>query len=196
MNKNHYIVKTIFTREECDEILRMKTKMVKRQELVSEFDQKKSTFLNNNFRSNTLTTEDDSGEHMDEIIDADSWVYDRLMENMDIGSYATCDGLWPLHLKEYEVDDEIGMHFDDVRGIRRVAVSISLNDDYEGGILQFPSWKLDVDTGKDNFKIVDVKLKVGQMVQFPLVLLHRITPIIKGVRKQLLTWYTGESLNW
>ena len=130
MNKNHYIVKTIFTREECDEILRMKTKMVRRQELVSEFDQKKSTFLNNNFRPNTLTTEDGSGEHMDKIIDADSWVYDRLMENMDIGSYATCDGLWPLHLKEYEVDDEIGMHFDDVRGIRRVAVSISLNDDY------------------------------------------------------------------
>ena len=196
MNKNHYIVKTIFTREECDEILRMKTKMVKRQELVSEFDQKKSTFLNNNFRSNTLTTEDDSGEHMDEIIDADSWVYDRLMENMDIGSYATCDGLWPLHLKEYQVDDEIGMHFDDVRGIRRVAVSISLNDDYEGGILQFPSWKLDVDTGKDNFKIVDVKLKVGQMVQFPLILLHRLTSITKGVRKQLVTWYTGEVLNW
>jgi len=69
MNKNHYIVKTIFTREECDEILRMKTKMVRRQELVSEFDQKKSTFLNNNFRPNTLTTEDGSGEHMDKIID-------------------------------------------------------------------------------------------------------------------------------
>jgi hypothetical protein len=196
MNKNHYIVKTIFTREECDEILRMKTKMVRRQELVSEFDQKKSTFLNNNFRSNTLTTEDGSGEHMDEIIDADSWVYDRLMENMDIGSYATCDGLWPLHLKEYEVDDEIGMHFDDVRGIRRVAVSISLNDDYEGGVLQFPSWKLDMDTGKDNFEIVDVRLKVGQIVQFPIILLHRLTPITRGVRKQLVTWYTGEVLNW
>jgi len=196
MNKNHYIVKTIFTREECDEILRMKTKMVRRQELVSEFDQKKSTFLNNNFRPNTLTTEDGSGEHMDKIIDADSWVYDRLMENMDIGSYATCDGLWPLHLKEYEVDDEIGMHFDDVRGIRRVAVSISLNDDYEGGILQFPSWKLDMDTGKDNFEIVDVRLKVGQIVQFPIILLHRLTPITRGVRKQLVTWYTGEVLNW
>ena len=196
MNKNHYIVKTIFTREECDEILRMKTKMVRRQELVSEFDQIKSTFLNNNFRSNILTTEEDSGEHMDEIIDADSWVYDRLMENMDIGSYATCDGLWPLHLKEYEVDDEIGMHFDDVRGIRRVAVSISLNDDYEGGILQFPSWKLDMDTGKDNFEIVDVRLKIGQIVQFPIILLHRLTPITKGVRKQLVTWYTGEVLNW
>ena len=196
MNKNHYIVKTIFTREECDEILRMKTKMVRRQELVSEFDQKKSTFLNNNFRPNTLTTEDGSGEHMDKIIDADSWVYDRLMENMDIGSYATCDGLWPLHLKEYQVSDEIVWHYDDVRGIRRVAVSISLNDDYEGGILQFPSWKLDMDTGKDNFEIVDVRLKVGQIVQFPIILLHRLTPITRGVRKQLVTWYTGEVLNW
>jgi hypothetical protein len=193
---NNYTVKRIFSKKECDKILEMKTKMVRRQELVSEFDQKKSTFLNNNFRPNTLTTEDGSGEHMDKIIDADSWVYDRLMENMDIGSYATCDGLWPLHLKEYEVDDEIGMHFDDVRGIRRVAVSISLNDDYEGGILQFPSWKLDMDTGKDNFEIVDVRLKVGQIVQFPIILLHRLTPITRGVRKQLVTWYTGEVLNW
>lgn len=193
---NNYTVKTIFSKKECDKILEMKTKMVRRQELVPEFEQKKSTFLNNNFKPNILTTEEGSGEHIDKIIDADSWVYDRLMENMDIGRYATCDGLWPLHLKEYQVDDEIVWHYDDVRGIRRVAVSICLNEDYEGGFLQFPSWKFDMDTGKDNFKIVDVKLKVGQMVQFPLMLLHRIAPITKGVRKQLVTWYTGEVLNW
>ncbi len=197
MNKNHYIVKTIFTREECNEILKMKTKMVRRQELMPEFDQKKSTFINNNFRPNTPITEDSSGEHMDKIIEADSWVYDRLMENNDIGNFATCDGgLWPLLLKEYQDGDEVGMHFDDARGIRRVAASISLNDDYEGGVFQFPVWKFDFETGKDNFKIVDVKLKVGQMVQFPLILLHRIAPITKGVRKQLVTWYTGEVLNW
>ena len=96
---NNYIVKTIFSKKECDKILEMKTKMVRRQELVPEFEQKKSTFLNNNFKPNILTTEEGSGEHIDKIIDADSWVYDRLMENMDIGSYATCDGLWQLHLK-------------------------------------------------------------------------------------------------
>ena len=30
-------------------------------------------------------------------------------------------------------------------------------DDYEGGVFQFPSWKLDMDTGKDNFKVVTEK---------------------------------------
>ena len=45
MNKNHYIVKTIFSKKECDGILKMKTKMVRRQELMTEFDQKKSTFF-------------------------------------------------------------------------------------------------------------------------------------------------------
>ena len=53
-----------------------------------------------------------------------------------------------------------------------------------------------MDTGKDNFEIVDVRLKVGQIVQFPIILLHRLTPITRGVRKQLVTWYTGEVLNW
>ena len=81
-------------------------------------------FLNNNFRPNTLTTEESSGEHIDELIDAESWVCDRLMENMDISDFANCNGLWPLLLKEYQVDDEIIWHYDDVRGIRRVAVSI------------------------------------------------------------------------
>ena len=224
MNKNHFIVKTIFTREECDEILRMKTKMVRRQELVSEFDQKKSTFLNNNFRSNTLITEDDSGEQMktksvgritmgsefesswingnqtnynDTVIEADSWVYDRLMENMDIGSYATCDGLWPLHLKEYEVDDEIGMHFDDVRGIRRVAVSISLNDDYEGGELQIFNWHYSWD-GKDErgeSGWITVDQKIGMMTLIPVIIPHRVT-IVKGVRSQLTSWFLGDKLNW
>ena len=121
------------------------------------------------------------------------------MENMDIGSYATCDGLWPLHLKEYQVDDEIVWHYDDVRGIRRVAVSICLNDEYEGGFFQFPKFgdksKYYMNV-KDDFEAETLKLKVGQMVQFPVVLLHRITPVTKGVRKQLVTWYTGEVLNW
>jgi len=166
---NNYTVKTIFSKKECDKILEMKTKMVRRQELVPEFEQKKSTFLNNNFKPNILTTEEGSGEHIDKIIDADSWVYDRLMENMDIGRYATCDGLWPLHLKEYQVDDEIVWHYDDVRGIRRVAVSICLNDEYEGGFLQFPKfgdksrYYMNV---KDDFEAETLKLKVGQMVQF------------------------------
>jgi len=185
---NNYIVKTIFTKKECDKILEMDTSFVNRFYHVNSSFNK--TWLNGILRQ----PEDNI---LDRVINAEDWVYDRLIENKDIGNYATCDGgLWPLLFKEYQVGDEIGMHFDDAFGVRRVAVSISLNDDYEGGVLQFPSWKLNMDTGKDNFKIVDVKLKVGQMVQFPLILLHRLTPITVGVRKQLLTWYTGESLNW
>ena len=68
---NNYIVKTIFSKKECDKILEMKTKMVRRQELVPEFEQKKSTFLNNNFKPNILTTEEGSGEHIDKIIRKD-----------------------------------------------------------------------------------------------------------------------------
>ena len=184
---SNYIVKTIFTKKECDKILEMDTSFVNR------FYHTNSSF-NKTWLNGILRPAEDN--ILDEVIRAEDWVYDRLMENKDIGNFATCDGLWPLIFKEYQVGDEIGMHFDDAFGVRRVAVSISLNDDYEGGVFQFPSWKLDMDTGKDNFKVVDVKLKVGQMIQFPLILLHRITPITKGVRKQLLTWYTGESLNW
>ena len=126
-------------------------------------------------------------------------VYDRLMENKDIGNFATCDeGLWPLLFKEYQVGDEIGMHFDDAFGVRRVAVSISLNDDYEGGKLQIFDWHYGWDGEDERGEAgwVTVEQKIGLMTLMPVLIPHRVTNVTKGVRKQLITWFIGEKLNW
>ena len=179
---NNYIVKTIFTKKECDEILRMKTKSVGRITMGSEFE---SSWINGN-----------QTNYNDTVIEADSWVYDRLMENMDMGSFATCDGMWALILKEYNMGDEVGIHFDNVRGVKRISCFVNLNDDYEGGDTKFLDWNFDINTGKDNAEFITIKPEIGQMIQCPIIIPHGVTKITKGVRKQLVTWFTGEYLNW
>ena len=190
---NKYIVKTIFTKKECVEILKMKTKMVSRLTTTPKFEE---SFFNGALLDLT-----------EEVILVDSWVHDRLMENMDIGNFANCDGIWPHYkLHTYQVGDELGLHTDGVRGIKRVAVSICLNDDYDGGDPKFLDWNFDmnkyayqnfdINTVKDNIKVITIKSEVGLMVQYPITTPHGVTKITKGVRKQLVTWFTGEYLNW
>ena len=67
---------------------------------------------------------------------------------------------------------------------RKLSISIQLSDpeDYEGGELQFL-------TGR-NIRIAP-KSK-GTMILFPSYMLHRITPVTKGVRKSLVYWVHGE----
>lgn len=62
-----------------------------------------------------------------------------------------------------------------------VTVQLSDSDDYEGG----------------DFEIRDVALpqrdlrKKGTVLVFPSYLEHRVTPVTKGVRKSLVTWFEG-----
>lgn len=67
---------------------------------------------------------------------------------------------------------------------RKLSISIQLSDpeDYEGGELQFL-------TGR-HIRIAP-KSK-GTMILFPSYMLHRITPVTKGVRKSLVYWVHGE----
>jgi hypothetical protein len=53
-----------------------------------------------------------------------------------------------------------------------------------------------MNTGKDNAEFITIKPEIGQMIQCPIIIPHGVTKITKGVRKQLVTWYTGEVLNW
>ena len=171
---NNYIVKTIFTKKECDKILEMDTSFVNR------FYHTNPSF-NKTWLNGVLRQPEDNV--LDRVINAEDWVYDRLMENKDIGNFATCDeGLWPLLFKEYQVGDEIGMHFDDALGVRRVAVSISLKDDYEGGGTQVR----DVDN-----TMVSIPKKRGTLFFFDSRLQHRAKTVHKGLRKSLIVWAVG-----
>jgi PKHD-type hydroxylase len=66
---------------------------------------------------------------------------------------------------------------------RKLSITIQLSDpsEYEGGTLEFM-------ISKD---IVKAPTEKGSVVIFPSFMLHRVTPVTKGVRKSLVMWIDG-----
>ena len=61
---------------------------------------------------------------------------------------------------------------------RKISMSLILNDDYEGGELEI------FGQPKDYYG-------QGSMIFFPSWMLHRVTPVTKGIRYSLVMWHIG-----
>ena len=70
--------------------------------------------------------------------------------------------------------------------VRKISVSAILNDDYEGGELEF---KMLTPMGTE--QISTVKGKKGDIIVFPSYLLHRVKPVTKGTRYSVVAWFGG-----
>ena len=70
--------------------------------------------------------------------------------------------------------------------VRKISVSAILNEDYEGGELQFKTLS---SMGEE--QISTVKGKKGDIIVFPSYINHRVTPITKGVRYSIVAWFGG-----
>lgn len=69
---------------------------------------------------------------------------------------------------------------------RKLSLTMLLNEpgvDFEGGDFQ-------ISLGSDE-EIETVQLKKGRIIAFPSFILHRVTPVTKGVRKSIVIWVTG-----
>ena len=66
---------------------------------------------------------------------------------------------------------------------RKISISVQLDDenDYMGGDLQFYTKQT----------LTNAPRKKGTVIMFPSYLLHRVTPVVKGVRHSLVTWISG-----
>jgi PKHD-type hydroxylase len=129
--------------------------------------------------------------HYDEYSD---WLYDKLKDlvidaNSQIWQFNLHSIVDSIQYTEYyEGGGHYDWHLDIGPGLinhRKISITIQLSDpnDYEGGDLEI--W-----SGGD-FKKVE-KLK-GTSILFPSFLLHRVTPITKGIRKSLVLWVGGDS---
>ncbi len=123
-----------------------------------------------------------------------SWLFDKIsdlamianndMWNYDLWGYQ--DGL------QYTIYYDNGGHYDwhvDLgpgMSNRKLSCVIQLSDpeDYEGGELQ-------MNTGS---QIVSIPKKKGQVTFFSSFVLHRVTPVTRGVRKSLVAWISGPNL--
>jgi PKHD-type hydroxylase len=66
---------------------------------------------------------------------------------------------------------------------RKLSLTLMLNDDFEGGNFQINVSK------EENSETIDVPK--GRAILFPSFILHRVTPVTKGVRKSLVIWTLG-----
>ena len=121
------------------------------------------------------------------------WVYDKLVKHIEEANktwgFAINSIIDSIQYTEYY---EGGGHYDwhmDVGNYpmnnRKISVTIQLSspDDYEGGDLEF--W-----VGRTPDKAPREHLLA---ILFPSYLMHRVTPITKGVRKSLVVWVGGDT---
>ena len=71
--------------------------------------------------------------------------------------------------------------------VRKLSMTVLLNDNYEGGDFQFAQ----INDGKIKIHTPDFNGKQGSMVMFPSDMDHRITPVTKGTRYSLVVWFLG-----
>lgn len=92
----------------------------------------------------------------------------------------------------YHTDD----HFDYIQvnnetrdlSLRKLSVSIGLNEEYEGGEFEIQNFK---GTPNEPYDVKKFRLKKGSAIVFSSFLLHRVYPVTTGVRKAVVAWFFG-----
>ena len=112
------------------------------------------------------------------------WKYDIVgAENCQITRY-TKDGFYTWHSDGLGSHNDVNTNSDDkllFGNTRKLSMSILLNDDYEGGEFQMNG------TLGDEEKLEGI----GSLIIFPSFIWHQVTPVTKGTRYSLVTWFIG-----
>ena len=129
------------------------------------------------------------------------WITNKLLETMIwdvVSSYNFSN--WNFNIEDmescqygvYSKGGYYDWHFDSddtlKKLIRKISITIFLNDpdEYGGG-------ELDIETRgpKEKMRYDTFKLHKGSIVIFPSNKWHRVRPVTSGVRKSLVTWFSG-----
>lgn len=118
------------------------------------------------------------------------WKYDiKAAETIQITRYKK-GGFYGFHkdgrsdnLSAYNRPDHSFLH----GNVRKLSMSILLNDDYEGGDFEFTTLNPE---GKSVMKASDL-YKAGSIIVFPSFMMHGVKPITRGVRDSLVAWFIG-----
>jgi len=101
----------------------------------------------------------------------------NVWHTIDMVQYTQYDG---------ETKDQYTWHCDSLwygrPSVQKLTLIVGLTekDSYEGGVLEFI-----------NRKPLQYKLTAGEVVVFPSIVHHRVTPVTKGKRNTLVAWYHG-----
>lgn len=94
--------------------------------------------------------------------------------------------MFPFQYSVYHENDHYDWHVDTGSAYlkqkeRKISFSLILNDNYEGGELEF----------KNSDENISLDLNKGDMVTFPSFLEHRVKPVLNGTRISLVGWMLG-----
>ena len=94
--------------------------------------------------------------------------------------------MFPFQYSVYHENDHYDWHVDTGSAYlkqkeRKISFSLILNDNYEGGELEF----------KNSDENISLDLNKGDMVTFPSFLEHRVKPVLNGTRISLVGWMIG-----
>lgn len=130
---------------------------------------------------------------------SEQWIIDLVWEYMESYNEVTglgydISGVEAIQITKYEKGDYYDFHIDGkgshkntVNGtVRKISMTIQLNEDYEGGNFQ-------VALCKDGRVITETLGKgVGGIILFPSTLEHCVTPVTSGTRYSLVAWFIGK----
>ena len=99
-------------------------------------------------------------------------------------------GLGPYQFKEYKVGEYYDWHTDsssigDEYKDRFCSIVIQINDEYDGGYLQLKD---------ENGNNIQLDKGIGTMYIFYSNIVHRVVPVINGVRYSLVNWVSLRKL--
>ena len=189
-----------FSEAECKKILSYRTEWMRKDGKIQSSDNTVNMGKDQNFvddfeyRQTTLyiPQEQESAEWiMRKILNIvstansmkDAWNFDirGIIEIPNIMEYT--EGSF----HESGIDGHYGFHIDigpgRVPSMRKIAYSVILNDDFDGG-------KLNIKLGRQNHYPPQEK---GGIIMFPSYMLHCVEPVIKGTRCAVVGWIHGPS---
>jgi PKHD-type hydroxylase len=105
----------------------------------------------------------------------------KLKETFNINGMEVT-GLDPFQFTEYKEEEYFHWHTDSTTTTFRerfTSIVIQLNNTYEGGILEIKNIK---------GELVPIENKIGTLYIFNSRLLHRVTPVVSGIRYSLVNW--------
>lgn len=167
------IFEDFLTAEECDFILN------KCKEELTLSDAK--VYINNSNTPPNKTTRKSSIGWISNLGFLNERLTNKLRETFNINGMEVTS-LGDFQFTEYKEGEYFDWHTDSTDTVYRdrfTSIVIQLNNEYVGGVLEIKNLK---------GELVPIENKIGTLYIFNSRLLHRVTPILNGVRYSLVNW--------
>ena len=178
----------VFTKEECKTIIEMGRTWEQIDAQIQTKSAEEESEKNDDYRNCKMFAPP--------IDETESWLWIRNKISETIDDFNDKDG-WkfnligmaelPVMMEYLEGVGKYDWHMDLGAGqtsTRKLGFSLFLNDDYEGGEIQFK-------TGLYNF--IPGQQETGNLLFFPSYLVHRVTMVTRGTRSAIVGWIHGNS---